>query len=114
MDYRWLLTIVYGLFVVWTGLLRSIQAQTFKPNSFWFCLVTGLLAIAAGYFLRIKKIWVGTIVGLVAVVPVVSFYVNCFITQPDKDATYRVGLVIVASIAEICVLTIPRLGDKSD
>ncbi len=111
MEWRWLLTILYGLFVIWTGLLRSIQAQEFKPNSFWFCLVAGSIAIAAGFFYKANAKWIGTTVALVAVAPVLGFYLNCFITQPEKDATQRVGLVIVASIAQLCVITLPRRSE---
>ncbi|NND96746.1 MAG: hypothetical protein HKN47_05385 [Pirellulaceae bacterium] len=108
MNYRWLLTILYGLYVIWTGLLRTIQAGEFKPNAFWFCLVTGLIAIVAGFLYRADKNWAATIVASLAVTVVLLFYLNCFITQPDKDATYRVGLVIIASIAQLCVITLPK------
>jgi len=113
MSYRWLLTILYGLFVIWTGLQRSIEAQQFKPNSFWFCLTTGLLAIAAGYLFKPRRCWPATMVALLSTVPVRSFYLHCFITQPDKDATHRVGLVIIASIAELIVITLPRAAPKT-
>ena len=108
LSYRWLLTILYGLLLIWTGLQRSIEAQEFKPNAFWFCLVTGILAIAAGYAMRVERKWLGTILASLALFPVLVFYLNCFITQPEKDATYRVALAILASIGELCVITIPR------
>ena len=108
MSWRWLLTIGYGLLVIWTGLLRSIQANQFKPNAFWFCLVTGLIAIAAGFLYRTEKRWFGAVAALLAVAPVLSFYTYCFITDPESDATYRVGIVIVASIAQLCVIMLPR------
>ena len=52
-------------------------------------------------------------VALLSTVPVLSFYLHCFITQPDKDATHRVGLVIIASIAELIVITLPRAAPKT-
>lgn len=108
MNWRWLLTILYGLLLIWTGLWRSILAQEFKPNAFYFCLVTGLIAIAAGYAYRLGKRWIGASLALLAVGPVLSFYTYCFITDPASDATYRVALAILASIAQLCVITLPR------
>jgi hypothetical protein len=113
MTYRWLLTILFGLFIIWTGLLRSIEAQEFKPNSFWFCVVAGSLAIAAGFLFRLNRNWLGWIFAMLAVAPVLSFYVYCFISQPEKDATYRVGLAIIAAIAELCVIMLPRSRECS-
>ena len=107
MQWRWLLTILYGLLLIWIGLWRSVLAQEFKPNAFYFCFATGLLAITAGYAFRLGKRWVGAVLGLAAVAPVLSFYTYCFITDPESDANYRVALAIVASIAQICVITLP-------
>ncbi len=99
--------ILFGLFVIWTGLLRSIEAQAFKPNAFWFCLAMGLMAIAGGYFIRIEKSKIGIAVAALAGVIVLVFYVNCLLKQPEKDATYRVGLAILAAIAELTFLLLP-------
>jgi uncharacterized membrane protein HdeD (DUF308 family) len=101
------LTILFGLFVIWTGLLRCIEAQAFKPNAFWFCLTMGLVAIAAGFVFRIGKTKAATILALIAGVVVLGFYLNCLIKQPEKDATYRVGLAIVASFAQIAFVLLP-------
>ena len=108
MRWRWLLTIGYGLCVISVGLLRSIMAHEFKPNSFWFGIVAGTIAIIAGHFLKAEKPKLGMFLATLAVVPVLAFYLHCFVTQPEKDATLRVGFVIVASIAQICVITVPR------
>ena len=35
MNWQFVLTILYGLFMIWTGLLRGIEAQAFKPNAFF-------------------------------------------------------------------------------
>jgi peptidoglycan/LPS O-acetylase OafA/YrhL len=113
-DIRWLLTILYGLLVIWTGLLRTIEAQQFKPNAFWFCLVTGSAAIAAGYLLRADRRWFGTTLGIVAAGVVVSFYLYCFVTEPEKDANYRIAVAIIASLGELCVLTVPRGRHRAD
>ena len=108
MPWRCLLTILFGLFVIWTGLLRSIEAHEFKPNAFWFCLLSGLLAVAAGFLFRLEMRVTAVLLGLVTTGMLLAFYLNCFVTQPEKDATYRVGLVIVACFGELCVLLLPR------
>jgi len=104
---KWLLAILYGLFVIWTGLLRGIEAQAYKPNSLWFCLAMGLLCIAAGYLFRLNRNAAATMTSLVAVAFVLSFYLYCFICKPEGDATVRVGLVIVASIGFLAMLFLP-------
>ena len=101
-------SIVFGLFVIWTGILRSIEAQAFKPNAFWFCLAMGLLAIVGGYLFRIGRARIATVVSALAGLIVLLFYVNCLIVQPESDATYRVGLVIVAAIGHLALVFLPR------
>ena len=102
-----LLAILYGLFVIWTGLLRGIEAKAYKPNSLWFCLVMGLICIGAGYLFRLGKDAVAMIVSLVASGMVLSFYLYCFVYKPEGDATVRVGLVIVASIGFLAMIFLP-------
>lgn len=104
---KWLTSILYGLFVIWTGLLSGIQAQAYKPNSFWFCLLTGLACIGAGYLFRLKKDLLGLLLGLVSSSFVLGFYLLCFVNEPEKDATIRVGLVIVASIGFMALVCLP-------
>lgn len=101
-------SILFGLFVIWTGLLRSIEAQAFKPNAFWFCMTMGLVAISAGFLFRMGKTKIGTGVGLFAGIVVLAFYLYCLIKQPEKDATVRVGLAIVAAIAELALVMLPE------
>ena len=105
-------SILFGLFVIWTGLLRSIEAQAFKPNAFWFCLSMGLIAIAAGFLFRIGKSKIATVVALFAGIVVLAFYLNCLIKQPEKDATVRVGLAILAAIAELVFVLLPANKPK--
>ena len=100
-------SIIFGLFVIWTGVLRSIEAQAFKPNAFWFCLTMGLLAIAAGYLFRLGRPRIATGAAAMAGLIVLVFYVNCLIVQPEKDANYRVGLVIVAAVAQLAFVFLP-------
>jgi len=100
-------SIIFGLLLIWTGLLRSLEAQVFKPNAFWFCLVMGLLAIGAGYLFRTGKARVGTAVAVTSSLIVICFYMYCLITQPEKDATYRVCIAIVASVAELSLVLLP-------
>ena len=104
MDWRFILTILYGLFMIWTGLLRSIEAQAFKPNAFYFCFAVGILSVIGGFLLRADKRWPAIVLTSIATGTALVFYLNCFIGQPEKDATIRVGLAIIASLAELCVI----------
>lgn len=110
----WIVALVYGLFVIWTGLLRGVEAQAFKPNSFWFCLASGLACLAAGYLFRQGKPWAGRTVALIFSGTVLAFYLHCFVNQPDKDATVRVALVIVASIGFLAVIFRPQCVGTGD
>ena len=102
------ITIIFGLFVVWTGLLRSVEAQQFKPNAFYFCLTMGLIAIAAGFVYRLDRRVIGICLAVAAGAMVLGFYVYCFIKQPYKDANIRVSLVIVAALAQLSLMLLPR------
>lgn len=104
---KWLFSILYGLLVIWTGLQRGIEAQAFKPNALFFCLVTGLAAIAAGFLFRLDKRLAAWIAALAATVFVLGFYFACFVGDPEKDASYRVGVAILASIAYLVALFLP-------
>lgn len=105
-------SILFGLLLIGTGLMRSIEAQAFKPNAFWFCLVTGLLAIGAGYLFRLGKSRTGVIVAVSTSVLVISFYMYCLITQPEKDATYRVCAALLAGFAELSLVLLPNKIDQ--
>ncbi len=113
------ISILFGLFVIWTGLLRGIEAQAYKPNSLWFCLAMGMLCIAAGFLFRMEKSRIAASVGTFAALVVLAFYFYCFVAQPEKDASYRVGLIIVASIGYLSAIYFPsspisRLAAKQD
>jgi peptidoglycan/LPS O-acetylase OafA/YrhL len=101
------ISILFGLFVIWTGLLRGIEAQAYKPNSLWFCLLIGMLCIFAGFLFRMEKSRIALSVGTFAALVVLSFYFYCFVSQPEKDASYRVGLIIVASIGYLSAIYFP-------
>lgn len=105
-------SILFGLLLIGTGLMRSIEAQAFKPNAFWFCLVMGLLAIGAGYLFRLGKFRTGVIVAVSTSVLVISFYMYCLITQPEKDATYRVCAALLAGFAELSLVLLPNKIDQ--
>jgi len=105
---KWLFTILYGLLTIWTGLWRSIEAQAYKPNALWFCVAMGAVAIAAGFLYRMEKHLAGMVTALVSVIFVLGFYSYCFIGQPEKDATLRVGIIILASISELVVILLPK------
>ena len=55
-DWKWLLTILFGLFVIWTGLHRGIEAVAYKPNALWFCMATGVMGIMGGFLYRIQPV----------------------------------------------------------
>ena len=107
------ITLLFGLFVIWTGLLRSVEAQEFKPNAFYFCLTMGLIAIAAAFLYRLDRSTIATVVGAAAGALVLGFYVYCFIKQPEKDANVRVALVIVAGFAQLAFLLLPKTRLKN-
>jgi hypothetical protein len=118
MTNRWLPTILYGLLTIWTGLWRNIEAQAYKANALWFCLVMGLVAIAAGFLYRIEHRRVAAILAAATAAIVLGFYFHCFVTKPQSDATMRVGLIILASLAELVVVFLPaaphRLASRVD
>lgn len=105
---KWISTLVYGLITIWTGLLRGVEAQAYKPNALWFCMVMGLISIAAGFLFRMKKKLPAVITAAFSSVVVLGFYMTSFITEPEGNATYRVAVIIVASIAECAVIFMPE------
>ena len=107
------IAIVYGLFMIWTGLYRSIEAEAFKPNAFWFCTVVGLLAIAGAYLIRFR-VAAGLILTSLAAGSAAAFYIRCFMIQPEKDATVRVALAIVASLGVLAFLWLPLVADSCE
>ena len=74
----------------------------------FFCLAMGLLAISAAFAYRNNRATLATVLGSVAGLMVLGFYFYCFIKQPEKDADVRVGLVIIASIAQLALLWLPH------
>ena len=112
MSHRWLFTVFYGLHIMWTGLWRSIEAQAFKPNAFWFCLTMALAALVGAYLFRIGKHRIATIVTASTVLIVLTFYLYSFITNSAQDASFRVALIITSSVAEMVVILFPAARDK--
>jgi len=104
---KWMFTILYGLLTIWTGLQRSIEVKAYKPNALWFCLVMGIIAIAAGFLYRLEKRTLAAVTALFAVAFVLGFYFVCFVTNPEKEATYRIGVIILASLGELVVVLLP-------
>jgi hypothetical protein len=68
----------------------------------------GLIAIGAGFLFQLNRTKLATVVGLISGTIVLAFYLYCFIKQPEKDANYRVAWVIVASLAEIVFVLLPK------
>lgn len=108
MKFRDILTILYGLHIIWTGLLRNIEAAAYKPNALWFCLAMGLIAIAAGFLFRNGLQRAATACALFAAGVIFCFYFREFICEPENEANYRVGSIILSSIAEIVVVLLPK------
>jgi peptidoglycan/LPS O-acetylase OafA/YrhL len=113
MEMRFVLTLSYGLFMIWTGLLRSIEAQAFKPNAFYFCIAIGSLAIVSAFLFRSDRKHSAVALSAIASATALIFYVGCFVGQPEKDATVRVALAIVASVAQLCVIATACFGRAS-
>ncbi|WP_372367728.1 hypothetical protein [Candidatus Uabimicrobium sp. HlEnr_7] len=107
MKNRYALTIVFGLHVIWTGLWRNIEAGAYKPKALWFCFVMGLILIIAGFLYRKGRNRLARVVALIAISIVFTFYLFSFISAPEKDATFRVGLIILSSIAAFVVVLLP-------
>ena len=108
MKFRDILTILFGLHIIWTGLLRNIVAAAYKPAALWFCLVMGLIAIAAGFLFRKGFDRAASVTALFAAGVVLCFYFSEFINEPETEANYRVGLIILSSIAEFVVVLLPK------
>jgi len=113
MPHRDLFTLLFGLHLIWTGLWRSIQAAVYKPNSLWFCLIIGLVAIVAGFLYRKRLERAASITAFCAAAIIFTFYFREFITQPEKDATFRVGLIILSSIAQLVVIFLPLKRERA-
>jgi hypothetical protein len=108
MSHRWLFTVLYGLHIIWTGLWRSVEAQTFKPNAFWFCLTMGMVALVGAFLYRIQMPRIATVVAAGVTLITLTFYLYSFITNSEQDASFRVALIILTSIAELVVILFPR------
>ena len=100
-------SLLYAMVILWTGIQRSIDAQAFKPNAFWFCTFVSFLAILYAYLFRLKfprlAKWFGGVGGGLAL----AFYVYCFMVQPEQDANLRVGVAIVASLGYVSLILLP-------
>jgi peptidoglycan/LPS O-acetylase OafA/YrhL len=106
-KHRSLVTVAYGLLTIWTGLWRGVEARAYKPNALWFCLVLGAAAIAAGFLFRLDRRRLAAALAAGAAAVVLSFYLWSFTTEPEGNATFRVAIVIVASIAELVAVFWP-------
>jgi len=101
---RALLILGYSLHLFWTGLWASISAQAFKQNAFWFCLVLGLCCLAGSFIYQKGQEKLGRCLVAPAAGLVLGFYAYSFVSDPAADATFRVGLIILRSIAVQLVL----------
>lgn len=107
------LSLGYAMIMLWIGIQRCIDAQAFKPNAFWFCVAVGGLSIVAGYLFRLRHVTIARLVGSVASLMALSFYVYCLIVQPEKDANVRVGMAIVASAGYLSLILLPASDRES-
>ncbi len=113
MTHRATIAVLFGLHVIWTGLWRNIQAAAYKPNALWFCLVLGSIAIAGAFLDRKGHGRKGVPAVLFAAFVVLAFYFREFVTKPESEANFRVGLVILSSIAMIVVALFPEARKDS-
>jgi len=113
MHYRWLFTVLFGLHIVWTGLLHNIQTRAYHADALWFCLVMGIAAIAGAFLFRAGRNMAARVVTGCVVAIVFGFYLYSLISAPAEDATMRIGLIILSSIAEAVVIFLPAAPRES-
>jgi hypothetical protein len=53
------------------------------------------------------------ITALIPVAFVLGFYLFRFIGQPEENASYRVGIIVVASFAELVVIFLPASQERT-
>lgn len=104
---KWLLCLFYGHLIIAVGLLRGIEARAYKPKALWFCLAMGGLAIAAGFFYRLEKRLPAAVLGAFAGLVTLAYYLTVFTIKAEEDASLRVGVAILASLAQLCVVALP-------
>jgi hypothetical protein len=107
MSQRWLFTFLYGLHIIWTGLQINIQAKAYKADALWFCLVMGLASIGASFLFRAGRNSAAKLLSFFVIGVVFVFYLYCLIKHPAEDATVRVGLIILSSIAAGALVFFP-------
>ena len=83
------LMLVYALTILAVGLWRSIDAEMFKPNAFYFCLAVSALSILGAFLVRGGWKWIGLVVAMAGAATALAFYLWCFITKPEQDASVR-------------------------
>ena len=108
MNFKITFTLLYSLHLIATALINCIQAQELKMNALGFCTTMAVIIIAGAVVYQLGKRCVGTIVISVATALVLGFYVFSFLSAPDKDANWRIGAIILSSIAELMVCLFPR------
>ena len=112
MNNRDLCCILYGIHVIWTGLWRNIEAASYKPNALWFCMTTGVIAIVAGFYYRKDRERLASIIAFCVTSVVFGFYLYEFVSSAETEATFRVGLVILSSIAQFVIIFLPARQTK--
>ena len=115
MNHRYIFTLLFGLHIIWTGLWRNIQAAAYKPNALWFCLVFGIVAIVASFLYRKQKERAASITAFCVATVIFIFYFREFVVHAETEANFRVGLIILSSIAQLVVIFLPqkRVGVSS-
>ena len=100
--------LLYGIYTIGTGLLRSIEAQAYKPNSLYFCFVMGALIIASGFLHRLDKKRIAGVMACIATLLILGFYLTQFIGRSETEANLRVGGIIIASVAFLSFYFLPQ------
>ena len=108
---RWqvkaVLSVLFGLVIIWTGLGRGIEAAEYKPNALYFCFTMGTIAIIAGYLFQLQLPKIAIVIAVAVSIMVFGFYLSQFIGKPESDANIRVGIVILAAVAHFVSTTFP-------
>jgi hypothetical protein len=98
--------------LIWTALWASIGAQAFKAKAFWFCLVLAIIALGGAYLYQTGKSKVAKIISLIASTFALAYYLQTFIASPEEDANFRIGLIILSSIALLIVTLMPTANSR--
>jgi len=71
-------------------------------------MALGLVVIVASFLYRKRLERAASITAFCATAIVFGFYFREFVTHPEVEANFRVGLIILSSIAQLVVIFLPK------